>query len=226
MSIIKKKYPSADLRKYYFITLEIGFILTLILLNLLFRIDFSVESQLELVKVEQEVIVMDDVMRTEHINRPPPPPRPQTPRSVPDDVIIDDPFFDLSTDLDLDDLHLSLPEPPPPPPRFEEEEDYEPEVFTIVEDMPVLIGGMNAIYEHLHYPEVARMAGIEGRVIIQFVIDEQGNVVDPVVVRGVGGGLDEAALAAVKNISFIPGRQRGHPVRVRYSLPITFRLSN
>lgn len=91
--------------------------------------------------------------------------------------------------------------------------------------MPVLLGGMSAVYRNLRYPEIARNAGIEGRVVIQFVIDEQGNVVDPRVVRGIGGGCDEAALEAVKQLQFSPGRQRGRPVKVRYSLPIMFRLS-
>ncbi len=112
-------------------------------------------------------------------------------------------------------------------PEPEEEEAIDDrEIFTIVEEMPVLLGGANAIYQYLRYPEIARRAGIEGRVIVQFVIDQEGNVVDPVVVRGIGGGCDEAALEAVTNLKFSPGRQRGRPVKVRYSLPITFRLAS
>ncbi len=121
----------------------------------------------------------------------------------------------------------SPPGPPPAMPEPEEEEAIDDrEIFTIVEEMPVLLGGANAIYQNLRYPEIARRAGIEGRVIVQFVIDQEGNVVDPVVVRGIGGGCDEAALEAVTNLKFSPGRQRGRPVKVRYSLPITFRLAS
>jgi len=102
-------------------------------------------------------------------------------------------------------------------------EDEEPEIFTIVEQMPELIGGMQSIYEILRYPEKARRDGIEGSVVLQFIIDKQGKVVDPVVVRGIGGGCDEAAIEAVKQVRFTPGRQGGRVVRTRYSLPITFR---
>ncbi len=92
--------------------------------------------------------------------------------------------------------------------------------------MPVLIGGAGMIYQYLKYPEIARRAGIEGRVIVQFIIDQEGNVVDPVVVRGIGGGCDEAALEAAKHLKFTPGHQRGRAVKVRYSLPIIFRLQS
>jgi protein TonB len=61
---------------------------------------------------------------------------------------------------------------------------------------------------------------------VQFVIDERGNVNNPVVVRGIGGGCDEAAVEAVKKAKFTPGMQRGRPVKVSYTLPVTFRLSS
>ncbi len=73
---------------------------------------------------------------------------------------------------------------------------------------------------------MARKAGIEGRVIIQFIVNEQGSVEDPRVVRGIGGGCDEEALRAVRQAKFKPGRQRGQPVRVQYSLPIVFKLQH
>ncbi len=74
--------------------------------------------------------------------------------------------------------------------------------------------------------EMASKAGIEGKVIIQFIVNEAGKVEDPRVIRGIGGGCDEEALRVVKQAEFQPGRQRGKPVRVQYSLPITFRLQN
>lgn len=98
--------------------------------------------------------------------------------------------------------------------------------FVIVEQMPELVGGLAAIQQELRYPEIAKNAGIEGRVFVQFVVDERGRVVDPVVVRGIGGGCDEEALRAVRTVTFKPGRQQGEPVRVRMSLPITFRLGS
>ncbi len=221
MSLLERKKPNVDLHRYYMINLQIGFIVTLVLLITLFRINLQAGGEFEIFEEEQEIIEMEEIIQTEQEVTPPPPPRPPSPEPVPDDEIIEDQFFDLDTEIDLD-APMDMPPPPPPP---DDDEEEEPEVFTIVEDMPELIGGMQAIYEHLRYPEIARKAGIEGRVVVQFIIDEQGNVVDPVVVRGIGGGCDEAAIEAVKQVRFTPGRQRGRAVRVRYSLPITFRLS-
>ncbi len=217
--------PGADLRKYYFINLQTGFIITLVLMNILFRVHFNVGSEFAITKVEQEVISMEEIARTEQVHRPPPPPRPPAPRAVPNEEMIEDAYFDLSTDFDLD-MALDITSPPPAMPDEELEVIDELEIFTIVEEMPVLLGGVNAIYEYLRYPEIARRAGIEGRVIVQFIIDQEGNVVDPVVVRGIGGGCDEEALEAVTHLKFSPGRQRGRPVKVRYSLPIIFRLAS
>ncbi len=215
-----------DLRKYYVINLEAGFIITLVLLNVLFRVHFNPTSEFRITAVEQDVITMEEIVRTEQIQRPPPPPRPPAPRVVPNEEIVEDVYFDLSTDFDLD-MALYIPAPPPAMPA-EDEKDHidDREIFTIVEEMPVLLGGAAVIYQYLRYPEIARRAGIEGRVIVQFVIDREGNVIDPVVVRGIGGGCDEAALEAVTHLKFSPGRQRGRPVKVRYSLPIIFRLSS
>jgi TonB family protein len=103
--------------------------------------------------------------------------------------------------------------------------DGEPEIFVVVEKMPEPIGGMKAIYDNVTYPEIARKAGIEGRVVVQFVVDKEGNVTNPQIIRGIGGGCDEAALEAVKNVKFIPGTQRGQNVAVQFQLPIVFRLS-
>jgi len=115
---------------------------------------------------------------------------------------------------------------PPPPPRpnepLNEEEDY----FVVVEQMPQIIGGLESIMKEVRYPDLARRAGIEGRVFVQFVVNEQGGVEDARVVRGVGGGLDEEALRVVGQAKFKPGMQRGKPVRVQYSLPVFFRLAN
>jgi TonB family protein len=97
-------------------------------------------------------------------------------------------------------------------------------VFTVVEDQPELVGGMKALQEAVSYPELAKEAGIEGRVIVQFVVDKDGTVTNPKVTRGVHKLLNEAALQAVKQQEFKPGQQQGEPVKVQMSLPVTFRL--
>jgi len=94
------------------------------------------------------------------------------------------------------------------------------EVYMVAEDPPELSGGMKSI----QYPEVAKEAGIEGRVIVQFIVDKDGAVTNPTVAQGVHEQLNEAALEAVKQQAFSPGRQDGEPVKVQMSLPVTFRL--
>ncbi len=102
----------------------------------------------------------------------------------------------------------------------------EDEVFVVVEEMPELVGGLEAIQKQIRYPEIAKKAGVQGRVIIQFIVDETGRVTDPRVVRGIGSGADEEAIRAVQAAKFLPGRQRGRAVKVQMTMPVTFRLSN
>jgi TonB family protein len=102
----------------------------------------------------------------------------------------------------------------------------DPEVFTVVETMPQMIGGQASFYNALRYPEMARRAGIEGRVIVQYVVDEDGTVLNPRIIRGIGGGTDEAVIEALQQIRFTPGLQRGRPVKVQMTQPVVFRLSN
>ncbi|MBB4090650.1 M56 family metallopeptidase [Salinibacter ruber] len=100
------------------------------------------------------------------------------------------------------------------------------EVYMVVDDPPELEGGMKALQQSVEYPEVAREAGLEGRVIVQFVVDEEGTVTNLRVTQGVEEVLDEAAIEAVEEQTFTPGRQDGEPRKVQMSLPVTFRLDD
>ncbi|MBL7946061.1 MAG: energy transducer TonB [Flavobacteriales bacterium] len=116
-----------------------------------------------------------------------------------------------------------IDEPPPPV------EAAEPQIFTIVEEMPSFPGGEAELFKYLgktvKYPPMAQDAGITGVVYMTFVVDEQGKVRDPKVLRGIGGGCDEEAIRVVKAMpAWEPGKQRGKPVRVQYNLPIRFTL--
>ncbi len=112
--------------------------------------------------------------------------------------------------------------PPPPPSMPEPPSTSEPEVFDVVEAMPILIGGYDAA--EVAYPERAKEMGLEGRVYVEFVVDEYGYVRNPEILRGAHPLLDEAALSAAYLLDFVPGEQRGRRVRVRVVLPITFTL--
>lgn len=112
-----------------------------------------------------------------------------------------------------------------------EEPEREEEVFQVVEKMPEFPGGsaelMKWLNKTLKYPSIAQDNGIQGRVIVQFVVNKDGSIVDPVVVKNVDPYLDKEALRVVKLMpNWSPGEQRGKAVRVKFTLPVTFRLNN
>ncbi len=214
-----KKTDKANLKKKYPLYIELGMVLTLGVLIVAFRLDMSVDDSFEVQLSTQEVVQMEDIQQTQQIEKPPPPPRPPVPVEVPNDEILEDDDLDLDVSLDIDDV-VDLPPPPPPA----EDEEEEPEIFVIVEQSPELIGGLPGLQKKIRYPEIAKKAGVEGRVYLQFVVDEQGNVHDPIVTRGIGAGCDEEAIRAILEAKFKPGKQRGKAVKVKMSLPITFKL--
>ena len=114
-------------------------------------------------------------------------------------------------------------------PEVEEEEVDEQEIFTVVEEMPSFPGGMGEcmkfLSKNINYPSISQENGVQGRVIVQFVVNTDGSIVDPVVVRGVDPYLDKEALRVIKMMpKWSPGKQRNKPVRVKYTVPVMFRL--
>lgn len=114
------------------------------------------------------------------------------------------------------------------PPVETPQKDDDP-VFTVVEEMPQFIGGDQALFKYLansvKYPVAAQQKGIQGRVICQFVVDRDGKVTEPAIVRGVSHELDAEAIRVVQSMPvWKPGMQKGKAVRVKYTLPINFRL--
>ncbi len=216
---VKRMKRLKDHRKNYSLRLQLGLIASLALFLAAFKVTFVSEPPEAIIVEIQEEVVMEEVIQTKQVETPPPPPRPPVPVEVPNDEIIEDDIIAIDAELDLDG---PIDLPPPPPPAGDEEED---QVFVVVENPPVLIGGIASVQQRIVYPELARNAGIEGRVIVQFVVGKDGSILNPRVVRGIGGGCDEAALEALKYAKFQPGLQRGVPVNVSYSLPITFKLS-
>ena len=111
-----------------------------------------------------------------------------------------------------------------------QEESDENEIFEVVEQNPSFPGGDKALMQwlqkNLKYPAVAQENNIQGRVTVQFVVNKDGSIVDPKVVRSGGDqSLDKEAMRVVQAMpKWIPGRQRGKNVRVRFTLPVTFRL--
>ncbi|GAA5522799.1 energy transducer TonB [Aliifodinibius salicampi] len=215
----RRKEPTANLRTYYTIFLQIAVIAVLLIFIVATKIEFQSSQQNVNLVEEQEVLEMEEVIQTDQEEIPAPPPKPQVPVEVPNDEIIEDQEINLDADMNLND---PLDMPPPPDEEEEEEEDF----FMAVEEMPKIKGGQEWLYDNVEYPERARKSNIEGRVTVQFIVTENGKVEDPKVIRGIGGGCDQAALEVIKKAEFTPGRQRGKPVRVKMSQPIVFRLTN
>lgn len=194
--------------------------------------------------------------RTEFVKPlPPPPPPPKVDIvEVPEDLEVDQPDF-IDDDINEDDLieeyvqekPVDIP-PPPPPPIIDAIDDVD-DVFVVVEQNPRFPGceGISGsrddkencarkklleyIYNNLTYPSLAVETGIEGTVVIQFVVNKTGMVEDINLVRGIGGGCDQEAVKVVKNMNtkqlrWTPGKQRNKEVKVKFTLPIKFKLQN
>lgn len=111
----------------------------------------------------------------------------------------------------------------------EQPKEEETKVFDVVEQMPSFPGGPSALFEYLSknikYPVVAEENGVQGRVIVTFVVERDGSITDVKVAKSVDPSLDKEATRVVKSMPhWIPGKQNGSAVRVKYTVPVTFKL--
>jgi protein TonB len=225
-----KKSKKADLEKKKGLFLEIGFVVSLGLVLLAFEWTSKPEKVKGFVKQESEDVVQESVpvTRQQQQKQPPPPPPPKTTeviQIVDNDVQIEDELVLEETEADQD-TRVSID-------AFaeeEEEEESEAQIFMKVEDMPEFKGGgvskfRSYIQKNVKYPTIAAENGIQGTVYVKFVVDRDGSVSNVTVLRGVDPSLDEAAVEAIKRApKWDPGMQRGKPVRVQFTVPITFKL--
>lgn len=221
------KSPGKRISDDYRITMELGLVFALLIVFGLTQLQFEGEDTFTVTLDEQEVVEMEEVQQTQQQTQPPPPPRPPTPVEVPDNTIVEQQTLNFDASLDLnEELDVGGPPPKAEPPPVKEEEEEEDEIFVAVEESPELIGGLAALQEKVEYPRAARRANIEGRVIVQFVVNENGDVINPTVVRGRHPLLDKEALRVIQLAKFKPGKQRGQPVKVRMAMPINFQLAD
>ena len=114
----------------------------------------------------------------------------------------------------------------PEPPKQQVEEN---KVFDVVEQMPSFPGGMGALMswlsQNIKYPVIAAENGVQGRVIVQFVVEKDGSITDVKVAKSVDPSLDKEAARVVSSMpKWTPGKQNGSAVRVKYTVPVTFKL--
>jgi protein TonB len=168
-----------------------------------------------------------DIQQTSQETPPPPPPAPVQEIEVLN--VVDDEVqterIEINTEENNEVIEIKAPVE-----QVVEEEEKEDEIFMVVETMPEFPGGQAELFKYLSenvkYPVIAQENGIQGRVICQFVVNKDGSIVDVEVVRSGGdASLDKEAVRVIKSMpKWKPGKQRGKPVRVKYTVPVNFKL--
>ena len=173
-----------------------------------------------------------DITRQEETPPPPPPPPPVEQVAEVLNVVEDDVEVENTDLLSSEDNQAEAQTQTyvPPVVKVEEEEQSSQQVFMVVEEMPEFPGGqaalMSFIAKSIKYPVVAQENGIQGRVTCSFVVNKDGSIVDAEVIRGIDPSLDKEALRVINTMpKWKPGKQRGKPVRVKFTVPINFRLN-
>lgn len=158
---------------------------------------------------------------------PPPPPVAVNPEEL---KIVDDKSTERESDIaasDPTDAPVIIPTPIEVPEETVEEETE----FIIVEEMPMFGSGTTDLMKYLSanikYPTVSAEQGVQGKVVVQFVVGTHGEILNPVVVKSVDPYLDKEAIRVISTMpKWKPGKQRGKAVRVKYTVPVVFKLQN
>jgi|TARA_B100000780_G_scaffold145603_1_gene101720 protein TonB len=214
-----KKNPKISLESKKSLFFQIGLAITLLAVLIAFewksyeKNDYNL-GNLNLDDMEEEII---PITRQEVKPPPPPPPPPEVIEIVEDEVEIEKELEIEDTETDEDEI-------------IEIEEEDDEEFFMVVENMPEFPGGdlglMKFIQKNVKYPAIAKEYNITGKVYVSFIVDKQGKVTNVKIVRGVDKNLDGEALRVVSALpNYKPGKQRGKPVRVMFTIPINFTLN-
>lgn len=226
-----KKSPKADLEGKKGIFFEVGLALALAILLFAFEWKSNTAEVNQFQTVAEEQIEEEIIPITQQMLKPPPPPPPAPKLTDLIDIVEDDTMIDEELEIqDAEDQSENTEiQDVTDFGDYDGEDTGEAEIFVVVEDMPQFPGGsvQRWISKNVKYPILAQENGIQGKVFIQFVIEKDGSITDVKVMRGVDASLDKEAIRVVKSMpKWKPGKQRGKPVRVSYTLPINFQLSN
>ena len=96
--------------------------------------------------------------------------------------------------------------------------------YLVCEKMPEIKGGLKALQKKIRYPLQAKSLGVQGVVYVQFIVNEEGKVEKPFIIKKLGAGCDEEAIRVLKKVKFTPGYDKGKAVKVRFTLPVRFML--
>ncbi len=227
-----KKSPKADLEGGIGMSILMGMIVGLAVLFVGF--EWSTKD-VQVVTADEgvaDIIAEEEIEITRPENTPPPPPPPPAPAVTEVLNVVDDDVELEQQDIisSEDDASAAQTETfVAPVVEEEEEEESAQQIFTVVEKQPEFPGGTAELFKYLSkaikYPVIAQENGIQGRVVCSFVVNRDGSIVDIQVMRGVDPSLDKEAVRVISEMpKWKPGEQRGKPVRVRFILPVQFRL--
>ncbi len=227
-----KKTPNANIESQKATAILMGVVLAISILFFAFEWT-SGTRKLDKSIIPQDVIAEEEIEITRREETPPPPPPPPPKIEEPEEInVVDEKVetkMDIRTEDDQSQRQQEVYTPPPPPKPIVDEEAEK--IFEVVEHAPEFPGGYTAMMKFLNdniqYPVIAAENGIQGRVVCQFVVERDGSITDVVVARGEDVNLDKEAVRVIKSMPrWTPGKQRGKPVRVRFTLPVLFRLEN
>jgi len=224
-----KKSPKADLEGKKSTWLLMGYVLILAFMFVAFEWSER-DKQVLIAQGPVEVTFEEDMVPITQQEQPQTPPPPQAPSAeevlkiVENDTNIEE--TEVATSEDKGEAVQVVSTGPA---VVVEEVVEEEQIFQVVEEMPSFPGGdaecMRFLSKNIKYPTIAQENGIQGRVILQFVVNKDGSIVDVTVARSVDPYLDKEAVRVVQMMpKWKPGKQRGKPVRVKYTLPVMFRL--
>ncbi|HSB92533.1 MAG TPA: energy transducer TonB [Flavitalea sp.] len=225
---IPKKTERADLDRQRPLIFSISLLITMCLV--IFAFEYRSIDQKKIDIQVKSIETMEEIMEVPPTEIAPPPPpavvQPQIVEVANDEEIREEikVEFDMEVTEETKVQEFTVYEQP-----VEEKENPE-EIFLVVEQTATPQGGMVAFYKYvnsnLRYPAQALRMQIQGRVFVEFVVDRDGSITNVLVVKGIGAGCDEEAARVVQHApQWIPGKQRGKPVRQRMVLPITFKLA-
>lgn len=223
-----KKSQQASLEDKKFTYLLMGFVLVLSICFVALEWTEREVTKYDVIDEEWAFEEELDIQQTsQDITPPPPPPAPVAEVEVLNVVEndVETQTIEISSEETNEEVVIA-----PPVEEVKEEEEDEQVVFVVVETMPEFPGGTQALFKYLSenvkYPVIAQENGIQGRVICQFTVNKDGSIVDVEVVRSGGdASLDKEAVRVIKSMpKWSPGKQRGKAVRVKYTVPVNFKL--
>lgn len=194
---------------------ELGFVLSLLIVLIVFLVSKRVTVEVQEHTVALEPLVIETVEQTRQSMTSAAPSRPTIPIAAEEEEISDDVTMDLE-DFDM----VYDPPPPPPPPDLDSGEI----VFVAFSEPPQPVGGYEALHGKTVYPDMARLAGIEGTVVLNVHIMKDGTIDEIRVLQSVNKLLDDAAKTAVRSVKWLPAKQREDPVSIWFAVPIEFKL--